>query len=50
MTITSEATVSRGVIAGNSRTLAREPVKQQAGEGVEIALHTEYLGGFTRVT
>ena len=23
-------------------------VKQQAGEGVEIAFHTEHLGGFTR--
>jgi hypothetical protein len=23
-------------------------LKQQAGEGVEIALHTEHLGGFTR--
>jgi hypothetical protein len=23
---------------------------QQAGEGVEIALHTEHLGGFTRVS
>jgi hypothetical protein len=25
-------------------------LQQQAGEGVEIALHTEYLGGFTRVS
>jgi hypothetical protein len=25
-------------------------LKQQAGEGVEIALHTEHLGGFTRVS
>ena len=25
-------------------------LRQQAGEGVEIALHTEHLGGFTRVS
>jgi hypothetical protein len=25
-------------------------LKQQAGEGVEIAVHTEHLGGFTRVS
>jgi hypothetical protein len=25
-------------------------LKQQAGEGVEIAFHTEHLGGFTRVS
>jgi len=24
-------------------------LRQQAGEGVEIAVHTEHLGGFTRV-
>lgn len=25
-------------------------LKQQAGESVEIALHTEHLGGFTRLS
>jgi len=25
-------------------------LKQQAGEGVEIVLHTEHLGGFTRIS
>jgi len=25
-------------------------LRQQAGEGVELALHTEHLGGFTRVS
>jgi hypothetical protein len=25
-------------------------LKQRAGEGVEIALHTEHLGGFTRIS
>jgi hypothetical protein len=24
-------------------------LRRQAGEGVEITLHTEHLGGFTRV-
>jgi hypothetical protein len=25
-------------------------LKQQAGEGVEISLHSEHLGGFTRIS
>jgi hypothetical protein len=46
---TLEATVRIQVFGQPSEEMLAA-LKQQAGEGVEVTLHTEHLGGFTRVS